>query len=133
MCGAAINLFNIDCPAYVLATREDHIVPWKTAYASIRLLAGDVQFILAASGHIAGVINPASRHRRNYWLNDRPADDPDQWLAGATSHPGSWWTHWSEWLGRYGGARIASRTVLGGGPYDEVEPAPGRYVREKCG
>ncbi|OGA49991.1 MAG: class I poly(R)-hydroxyalkanoic acid synthase [Betaproteobacteria bacterium RIFCSPLOWO2_12_FULL_62_58] len=132
MCGVPVDLGRIDMPAYLLATREDHIVPWKTAYASTRLLGGKMEFVLAASGHIAGVINPASRSRRNYWLNGNLEVDPERWLAAAISHPGSWWTHWSAWLAAYGGDRIAARAVLGSDRYREIEPAPGRYVTEKC-
>jgi len=131
MCGVPADLGRIGLPAYALATREDHIVPWKTAYASARLLGDRTEFVLAASGHIAGVINPAARNRRNYWLNGRFGDDPEQWLAQATAQPGSWWTHWSAWLAQHGGDRVAARTAPGGGRYSEIEPAPGRYVKAK--
>ncbi|MEN3351967.1 MAG: poly[(R)-3-hydroxyalkanoate] polymerase subunit PhaC, partial [Betaproteobacteria bacterium] len=131
MCGVPVDLGTLDMPAYVLASREDHIVPWKTAYASARLLRGPTTFILAASGHIAGVINPASRNRRHYWLGDKLTKDPDQWLQGAQSQPGSWWTHWSAWLAPHGGERVAARNLLGNETYREIEPAPGRYVKEK--
>ena len=131
MCGVPVDLRRVDMPAYVLATREDHIVPWKTAFASARLLAGKIEAVLAASGHIAGVINPATKNRRHYWLNPEPEEDPERWLAGAATHPGSWWPHWSAWLGGFSGERVAARSALGGGNYPEIEPAPGRYVREK--
>jgi polyhydroxyalkanoate synthase len=131
MCGAAVDLGSIDAPAYVLATREDHIVPWKTAYASTRLLAGKMKFVLAASGHVAGIVNPASTNRRSYWLNDNSVDDPEGWLSAAVPHPGSWWTHWSAWLKTYGGAKVPARNKPGGDHYNEIEPAPGRYVKEK--
>ncbi|MDH3288999.1 MAG: hypothetical protein OEP48_14930 [Betaproteobacteria bacterium] len=78
------------------------------------------------------MINPATKNRRHYWLNPEPEDDPERWLAGARTHPGSWWTHWSAWLARFGGQRVAARSTPGGGDYREIEPAPGRYVREKC-
>jgi len=132
MCGAPVDLGRVEMPAYILATREDHIVPWRTAFASTRLLGGRMQFVLSASGHIAGVINPASKNRRNYWLNPQPEQDADRWLAGATSQPGSWWRHWADWLAQYGEAEVAARSVLGGGTHREIEPAPGRYVKEKC-
>jgi polyhydroxyalkanoate synthase len=133
MCGVPVDLGRVDLPAYVLATREDHIVPWRTAYASARLLGGRIEFVLSASGHIAGVINPASKNRRNYWLNPALEVDPERWLSAATSTPGSWWKHWSEWLARSGGARVAAPRKSGGRGYREIEPAPGRYVKEKCG
>ena len=132
MCGVPLDLGKLDVPAYVLATREDHIVPWKTAYASARLLRGGIDFVLGASGHVAGVVNPASNNRRSYWLNGRLEDDAGTWLAAAERRPGSWWTHWSAWLEPHGGRRIAARVRLGGAEFREIEPAPGRYVKEKA-
>jgi polyhydroxyalkanoate synthase len=131
MCGVPVDLGMIDAPAYILASREDHIVPWKTAYAGRRLLPGGPTFVLAASGHIAGVINPAARKRRNYWINTSVTEDPEQWLANAKTRPGSWWRHWSAWLAQHSGKTVAARGKLGGGAHTEIEPAPGRYVREK--
>lgn len=131
MCGVPVDLRSVDMPGYVLATREDHIVPWKTAFASARLLAGKIETVLAASGHIAGVINPADSNRRHYWINSSQEEDPELWLARAVTRPGSWWLHWSSWLAPFGGRRIAARSTLGGGRYREIEAAPGRYVREK--
>ena len=131
MCGVAVDLRKIDLPAYVLATREDHIVPWETAYASARLLrGGKIQFVLAASGHIAGVINPASRNRRNYWLGEKLPKDPARWLKASASHPGSWWAHWIAWLTNHGGGRVPARETPGSEQYPAIEPAPGRYVKE---
>jgi polyhydroxyalkanoate synthase len=132
MCGVPVDLGTVDTPAYVLATREDHIVPWRTAYASMRLLKGRIEFVLGGSGHIAGVINPAAKNRRNYWLNAALEDDPERWLAGAASQRGSWWPHWAAWLAPFGGARVPARDALGGGEYSEIEAAPGRYVKEKA-
>jgi polyhydroxyalkanoate synthase len=132
MCGVPVDLRKIDLPAYVLAAREDHIVPWKTAYASARHLRGKTQFVLAASGHIAGVINPAARNRRNYWVGGKLLKDPERWLQGSTSQPGSWWTNWSAWLAGKAGDRIPASTTVGSERYPEIEPAPGRYVREKA-
>ncbi len=130
MCGVPVDLGRIDMPAYVLATREDHIVPWQTAYASAHHLKSKIQFVLSASGHIAGVVNPASRNRRNYWVGTRLLKDPERWLASAKSQPGSWWTHWSAWLTKHGGQRVEARKDLGNAAYSEIEPAPGRYVKE---
>jgi polyhydroxyalkanoate synthase len=130
MCGVPVDLRKIDMPAYVLATREDHIVPWRSAYASARHLRSKSEFVLSASGHIAGVINPASRNRRNYWLGGKLVKDPERWLKSAQSQPGSWWTHWSAWLAKYGGERVPARASVGSAQYPELEPAPGRYVKE---
>ena len=132
VCGVPLDLTRLDLPAYLLATREDHIVPWKTAYASTPLLQGKLTFVLSASGHIAGIINPAWRDKRNYWTNAGAATSADAWLEGATSQPGSWWKHWSAWLTQHTGKKIPARVTLGGAGYTEIEAAPGRYVQEKA-
>lgn len=132
VCGKPLDLTKLDLPTYLLATREDHIVPWKTAYASTQLLKGDQTFVLSASGHIAGIINPASANRRNYWLNSDIGPDAETWLAGATSVPGSWWKHWSAWVAPHGGGKVPARVALGAKGYPEIEAAPGRYVRAKA-
>ncbi len=132
MCGVPVDLGRIDMPAYVLAAREDHIVPWRTAYATPGLLGGPAQFVLAASGHIAGVINPPAKNKRNYWLNDHPAHSaPDAWLDAATQHPGSWWSHWSAWLSNHAGPMLQAPESAGSRDHPPIEPAPGRYVKDK--
>ena len=131
MCGVPVDLSNVDMPAYLLAAREDHIVPWRTAYASTGLLGGPMQFVLAASGHIAGVINPAARNKRNFWTNDQQPPDAGAWLEGATSLPGSWWPHWSKWLAQYGGNTVTAPAAPGNANHPAIEPAPGRYVKVK--
>ena len=131
MCGKPLDLTRLDLPSYLMAAREDHIVPWKTAYASTQILQGRQTFVLGASGHIAGVVNPASRDKRNYWTDGTASADADTWLAGATSQPGSWWKHWSAWLAPHAGKHMTARATLGGADYTEIEAAPGRYVREK--
>src|SRR4029434_4203091 len=102
-CGVPVDLAEIDCPAYIYASREDHIVPWKTAYESTRILGGDNRFVLGASGHIAGVINPPAKNKRNYWAGGPEGSDPDTWLTGAQKIPGSWWPDWTGWLARNAG------------------------------
>jgi polyhydroxyalkanoate synthase len=131
MCGAPVDLGRIDMPAYVMAAREDHIVPWRTAYATTGLISGPVQFVLAASGHIAGVINPPARMKRNYWLNAAATPEAEAWLAGAASQPGSWWPHWSAWLAEQAGTQVTARIEPGNPEYPAIEPAPGRYVKDK--
>jgi polyhydroxyalkanoate synthase subunit PhaC len=131
MCGVPVDLGCVDMPAYLLAAREDHIVPWRTAYASTGLLGGPVRFVLAASGHIAGVINPAARNKRNYWTRDTLDPQADAWLEGATSVPGSWWAHWTTWLETHGGGRIAAPVAPGSALHPPIEEAPGRYVKDK--
>ena len=127
--GQKIDLAKIDVPAYFFAAREDHIVPWTTSYLGRALLGGDTTFVLGASGHIAGTINPAAKNRRSYWVNPTRVPSPDEWLAGAQEHPGSWWVHWIEWLNGFGGRQVAARGRLGNARYEPIEPAPGRYVK----
>jgi polyhydroxyalkanoate synthase len=128
MCGTPVDLARIDMPSYIFGTQEDHIVPWRGAYRSTRLLGGETQFVLGASGHIAGVINPASRNKRSYWIDGKLGDEPEAWLESATSQPGSWWTHWSKWLQTYAGEQVAAPKKLGSAKFAPIEPAPGRYV-----
>jgi len=130
MCGSPVDIGRIDMPAYVLAARKDHIVPWRTAYATNGLLGGPTQFVLAASGHIAGVINAPERKKRNYWLNADNGTESEAWLAGAASQPGSWWPHWSDWLATHAGPQTAARSP-GSAEFPAGEPAPGRYVKDK--
>lgn len=132
MCGVRADLSQLTMPAFLLAAREDHIVPWRSAYLSRRVLGGDTTFVLGASGHIAGVINPASKNKRSHWVNDAAAEDPDAWLAGAQEAPGSWWPRWSKWLDRFAGGRVRARGRLGSPKHPPLAPAPGRYVKEKA-
>jgi len=131
-CGEPVDLSLIDVPAFLYASREDHIVPWKTAYASAELLAGDTTFVLGASGHIAGVINPPAKKKRNHWVGGTEGPDAQRWLDTASSVPGSWWPEWSGWLERHAGRKVAARSALGNRKYRRIEPAPGRYVMTKA-
>ena len=126
--GVPVDFRKITLPAYVLATREDHIVPWRTAYATTQLIDGEIRFVLGASGHVAGVINPASRNKRSHWIGEDLPGDPDAWLVGASERPGSWWTDWSGWLARFAGERIEARARLGSPAFEPLESAPGSYV-----
>jgi len=129
MAGAPVDLSRIRMPVYVLASREDHIVPWRSAYRTTGLVNGDVTFVLGASGHIAGVINPPQPVRRNYWVNELITDAPEDWLARADSMPGSWWPHWYTWLARFGGTKRTAPKHTGNTQHAPLEPAPGSYVR----
>jgi polyhydroxyalkanoate synthase len=131
--GASIDLGRITVPAYVFAAREDHIVPWRSAYAATSLLGGDVTFVLGASGHIAGVVNAPDAQRRNYWTNDLLTDDPEAWLARATSVPGSWWPHWYQWLAHQSGAQHAAPKRTGSDQWPPLGAAPGLQSRAKSG
>jgi polyhydroxyalkanoate synthase len=132
MCGTRVDLGRVAMPVYLLATREDHIVPWHSAYQSTRLLGGPTRFVLGASGHIAGVINPASKNKRSYWVNPDVRGDAESWLAAAEEKKGSWWSDWTAWLAPHAGDSRSARTKLGNARYKAIEPAPGRYVRERA-
>lgn len=134
MCGVPVDLQRVNMPSYVLATREDHIVPWQTAYTSAALLGGERRFVLGASGHIAGVVNPASKNKRSFWTSTESSEwrsDTNAWLEEAQEQQGSWWIDWSAWLKQYADGECAARNVLGNAKYTPIEAAPGRYVKEK--
>jgi polyhydroxyalkanoate synthase len=134
VCGEAIDLGSIDIASYLYASREDHIVPWQGAYRSTALLKGKRRFVLGASGHIAGVINPPQKKRRSHWIGKTAAlpASADDWFANAAEHPGSWWTDWSAWLATFGGKQVAAPKKPGSARWKAIEPAPGRYVKEKA-
>jgi polyhydroxyalkanoate synthase len=131
-CGVPVDLSLIDIPTFLYASREDHIVPWRTAYASSELLAGETTFVLGASGHIAGVINPPAKNKRNFWVNSTLDPDPDHWFERAQSLPGSWWPTWTDWLSRLAGPMKRAPKTLGNRKYKRIEAAPGRYVKQKA-
>ncbi len=132
VCGEKLDLGAIKAPVFIYASREDHIVPWKSAYASTRVMSGKKRFVLGASGHIAGVINPPAKKKRNYWINEALPADADTWFDGATEVPGSWWPEWSGWLAPLSGVQVAAPKSPGSRKYPAIEPAPGRYVRQKA-
>jgi polyhydroxyalkanoate synthase len=131
-CGVAVDLGAVKLPLFVLATREDHIVPWRSAYRTIGLLGGDDKtFVLGASGHIAGVVNPAAKKRRSHWVGEAYPANPEDWFSASKEVPGSWWPKWSEWLARHGGGQRKAPAKPGSRKYPPIEAAPGRYVRER--
>jgi polyhydroxyalkanoate synthase len=130
-CGVPLDLGQINVPTYVLASREDHIVPWRTAYRTSKLVSGSVRFVLAASGHIAGAINPASRNKRSFWIDGKLGEQPEHWLEFAREVPGSWWNDWSAWLRNHAGPVVPARSQLGSSHFSEIEAAPGKYVKER--
>jgi polyhydroxyalkanoate synthase len=132
MCGVPVSLKRIKLPTFVFAAREDHIVPWKGGYESARTLGGKVKFVLGASGHIAGTINPASKGKRSYWTNDHVGESAEQWFKDAKEIPGSWWGEWARWLKPHGGKLVAARRKLGDARHKPIEPAPGRYAKERA-
>src|SRR3569832_278966 len=150
--GEKIDLRKIDAPAFIYGSREDHIVPWTAAYASIPLINPEKRsqnrFVLGASGHIAGVINPPSKKKRSYWISDGAGngksgkgskadgslpDSAEDWLAGATEHPGSWWTERAAYLAKHAGGEVAAPRRYGNAKYKPIEAAPGRYVKVRAG
>jgi polyhydroxyalkanoate synthase len=132
VCGEKVDLGAIRAPVFIYGSREDHIVPWTAAYATVPLLKGPRTFVLGASGHIAGVINPPAKGKRSFWTNDELPATHEAWLAGASEHPGSWWTTWAAWLKPQAGALVAAPKAPGSARHPAIEPAPGRYVKVKA-
>jgi polyhydroxyalkanoate synthase len=130
-CGERIDLSKTKVPMFILASREDHIVPWQSAFRSKDLIGGDSRFVLAASGHVAGVINPPARNRRSHWVNDNLNCDAENWLESAEQKSGSWWPDWDSWMKSHSSGTVRATTELGNSDYPVIEPAPGRYVRQK--
>jgi len=134
VCGEPLDLASIEAPVYIYGSREDHIVPWDAAYRSTQVFSGKKRFMLGASGHIAGVINPPAKGKRSHWVG-KGASFPKKaqdWLDAATEHPGSWWTDWSTWLASHAGPMKAAPKTAGSRKYKAIEPAPGRYVKQKA-
>ena len=132
ICGEKIDLGKIKCPAYLYASHEDHIVPWQSAYESTHILKGKNRFVLGASGHIAGVINPPAKNKRYYFENNKIAPTATEWLEGAKQIPGSWWPDYTNWLEQFGGEKKAASATFGNAKYKKMEAAPGVYVKEKA-
>jgi polyhydroxyalkanoate synthase subunit PhaC len=141
VCGEKIDLRKIDAPAYIYASREDHIVPWEGAYRNTRVLGGQsgtrakpVRFVLGASGHIAGVINPPAKGKRSHWIGSTAAlpEQAQEWFDKATERPGSWWPDWSAWLAGHAGKQLTAPKSPGSRKHPAIEPAPGRYVKQKA-
>jgi polyhydroxyalkanoate synthase len=124
LAGEKIDLSQIHVPAYFLSTREDHIAPWRSTYRGTQLLSGENRFVLAASGHIAGVVNPPEGGKYNHWVNDALPAEPQAWLEGATEMAGSWWPDWNRWATAHGAERVPARV-----PVEGIEAAPGSYVK----
>ena len=129
--GVSLDLQKVTVPIYNLATREDHIAPAKSVLYGSKFFGGPVKYVLAGSGHIAGVVNPPAKPKYQYWTGPTPRGaDVDKWLAKATEHPGSWWPDWLEWLKSHGADTVPARPI-GGGRFAPIESAPGAYVKVK--
>ena len=129
--GAPLDLNDVKIPIYNLATREDHIAPARSVLLGSRFFGGPVRFVLAGSGHIAGVVNPPQKIKYQHWIGPKPSgDDLERWLSQATEHPGSWWPDWLGWLKQQEAAEVPARQP-GGGVLTPIEDAPGRYVKAR--
>jgi polyhydroxyalkanoate synthase len=123
-----INLGDIDVPTYFLATKEDHIAPWPGVYQGMKRFGGQSKFVLAASGHIAGVINPPTAEKYSYWTNEQKLDEQEDWLESSVEKPGSWWNDWQSWILSNTGQKVPAR-IPGKGKLSSIEAAPGSYVK----
>ena len=131
VCGEKVDLGKITVPVYIYASHDDHIVPWKSAYESTHILKGKNRFVLGASGHIAGVINPPAKNKRHYFENNKLAKTADEWLAAAKDIKGSWWPNYAKWLEEFGGKKVQASKTFGNARYKKLAAAPGEYVKEK--
>jgi polyhydroxyalkanoate synthase subunit PhaC len=127
--GVKLDLGKIKLPIYELCAKEDHIAPAKSVFIGSKLFGGPVTYVLAGSGHIAGVINPPDRPKYQFWTNDKKAATLEAWLEGAQEHPGSWWPHYAEWLAKHSGGQVKARRP--GESLGVIEDAPGSYVKVK--
>jgi polyhydroxyalkanoate synthase subunit PhaC len=132
VCGQKIDLSKIKAPVFVYGSREDHIVPWDAAFESTNILKGKARFVLGASGHIAGVINPPAAKKRSHWVDGKLSGTAQQWLESAKEVPGSWWTDWAAWLKPHAGKMIPAPKAYGDRSHKAIEAAPGRYVKAKA-
>jgi polyhydroxyalkanoate synthase len=132
LCGVPIDLRRLRLPVYWVSTREDHIAPWKSTYAATQIYKGPKRFVLAGSGHIAGVVNPPGSGKYGHWVNEDLPADPEAWLSGAVHREGSWWNDWAAWNGAKSGPPVPAR-VPGSGGLAPIEDAPGSYVKARSG
>jgi polyhydroxyalkanoate synthase subunit PhaC len=131
LAGTPVDLSSVRVPTYILATKEDHIAPWKSCYPGSQAFSGPRKFVLGASGHIAGIVNPPAANKYGYWSNSKLPKNPDKWFEGATFREGSWWPDWSAWLERRAGKKVPAR-VPGEGKLKAIEDAPGSYVKVRA-
>jgi polyhydroxyalkanoate synthase len=131
--GEPIDLSKVAVPTYIQAGREDHIAPPQSVWKIMQHFAGDKRFVLAGSGHIAGVVNPPAAGKYQYWTNEQDAGSLDEFITGATEHKGSWWPDWLEWIRKLNPEEVpaAGARVPGKGKLKAIEDAPGRYVKAR--
>src|SRR6185312_10737332 len=128
--GVKLDLSKVKTPIYAQSSKEDHIAPALSVYKGVKLFGGEKTFIMAGSGHIAGVINHPAAKKYQYWTNAKLPDTLEEWQAGAVEHPGSWWPNWIEWLGEKSGGKVKARNPAKG-KLKPIEDAPGSYVKVK--
>ena len=128
--GEKLDLSKVKIPVYLQSSREDHIAPYRSVYKTTKLFKGPVTFMMAGSGHIAGVINHPDAKKYQHWTNDKLPDSVDEWMENATEIPGSWWPHWDKWLSKHSGEKVDAR-VPGDHKLKVIEPAPGAYAKMK--
>jgi polyhydroxyalkanoate synthase len=129
--GTAIDLSKVDVDNYVVAGQTDHICPWERCYRSVQLLGGQSRFVLSTAGHIAALVNPPSNVKSSFRVNDACPEQPEEWIAGAAKHPGSWWDDHVAWLGERSGEQVPAPRQLGSDRYSPTGRAPGTYVLEQ--
>jgi len=129
--GTPIDMSRVKVPAYIVAGITDHITPWQACYQSKNILRGKIDFVLSSSGHIQSIVNPPTNPKAKYFLNAAQPESAEDWLAGASEHAGSWWTHWANWYREHGGGEIAAPATVGSTRYPAGDPAPGRYVHQR--
>ena len=129
--GVPIDISKVKAPCYFISTMEDHIAPWKSTYLGATVLGGPVRFVLGGSGHIAGIVNPPAANTYNYWTNEVKSlpETPEEWLAGAEQHPGSWWTDWQKWIGGLNGKDMVAARDPAKGKLKALEDAPGSFAK----
>ncbi len=130
LAGVPVDVTKITTPSYILSTKEDHIAPWKTTYETTQLFKGPCKFVLAGSGHVAGVVNPPLKNKYCYWTNDKNPKSSSQWLTEAKIASGSWWDDWSNWNRSFSGEKI-SAPKPGSGKLKPIEDAPGSYIKSR--
>jgi polyhydroxyalkanoate synthase len=126
--GVPLDLTKVKTPSYFLSAREDHIAPWISTFRGAQLYSGPVRFVLAASGHIAGVINPPAANKYCHWTNTSRSKNPETWLGSAKENEGSWWPDWEKWVEKFSDGSVPAR-IPGAGGLDAIEDAPGSYVK----
>nr|MBA2770926.1 alpha/beta fold hydrolase [Sphingomonas sp.] len=131
--GVPVDITTVKTPCYIQAGREDHIAPPESVWKVMDHFAGDKRFVLAGSGHIAGVVNPPAAGKYQYWINDQPCGTLESFIEGATEHQGSWWPDWMQWLKKQDSKTVPAKgaRIPGKGKLKAIEDAPGRYVRER--